>query len=604
MGSPKGLVYALAAGGGWRIFVTHDPALDRAYWQDSGEDCRLFVLSFPLPQGIAHSLQQRLAGKTWPTGEAGLAAMAGLLAKETRRWLTVLPDLRLVENGWEEVQPDRRTLPDAESIDQVRAVLTGRVLLLPEVARALHDRGVYPAAPLVDVLQVLYLAGEVERRPGVVWDGLGGSCARCGQAGEIHASPCADCGTTGCIYCAACAAMGEARQCRPLFLKPGLEAITGQPRVGEVHLGFELTPAQADASLALVDSLYGQGKDCLVWAACGAGKTEVAFQAIARALEDGYRVMVAIPRRDVVRELEPRLAAAFPLARIAALYGGAPDKFRDADLVVATTHQALRFYQQFYLVVLDEVDAFPYHGNPMLYLAVDRARRPGGRTLYLTATPPVNLREMAVKGELGLVYLPARPHGYPLPEPEIVLARALSDRGGRSILAPEVLEIIHRSVEGDMAQVFVFVPTVYMASRVGEILRESLQKPPYNFPGDWVQYAHARDPDRERKREAFTRGDFPVLVTTTIMERGVTIPRVNVAVLFAEDERVFDEGTLVQMAGRSGRSALHPAGRVWFVGSRRSRPMLEARRHIRYLNQEAGRRGYLVSRPETGRGGC
>lgn len=41
--------------------------------------------------------------------------------------------------------------------------------------------------------------------------------------------------------------------------------------------------------------------------------------------------------------------------------------------MIATTHQLLKFYQAFDLLIVDEVDAFPYVDNPVLYHAVEQA---------------------------------------------------------------------------------------------------------------------------------------------------------------------------------------------------------------------------------------
>ena len=95
----------------------------------------------------------------------------------------------------------------------------------------------------------------------------------------------------------------------------------------------------------------------------------------------------ACPRRDLVTELAPRLQAALPEIEMAALHGQLRERYTDAPLVIATTHQALRLFAAFDLVILDEVDAFPYADNPVLELAVLRAVRPGGKLIYLTATP-------------------------------------------------------------------------------------------------------------------------------------------------------------------------------------------------------------------------
>ncbi|BBP92620.1 hypothetical protein BsIDN1_62380 [Bacillus safensis] len=61
--------------------------------------------------------------------------------------------------------------------------------------------------------------------------------------------------------------------------------------------------------------------DLLVWAVCGAGKTEVLFHGIEYALNQGMSVCIATPRTDVVLELEPRLRKAFQGVIITVLFG-------------------------------------------------------------------------------------------------------------------------------------------------------------------------------------------------------------------------------------------------------------------------------------------
>ncbi|MBJ8191001.1 DNA/RNA helicase, partial [Bacillus cereus] len=50
----------------------------------------------------------------------------------------------------------------------------------------------------------------------------------------------------------------------------------------------------------------------LLWAVTGAGKTEMMFPLLQYVLDHGGTALVATPRRDVVLELAPRLAIAFP----------------------------------------------------------------------------------------------------------------------------------------------------------------------------------------------------------------------------------------------------------------------------------------------------
>lgn len=51
------------------------------------------------------------------------------------------------------------------------------------------------------------------------------------------------------------------------------------------------------------------------------------------------------------------------------------------------------------------------------------------------------------------------------------------------------------------------------------------------------------------------------LITTTILERGVTFPRIDVLIIGADD-KTFSENALVQIAGRVGHSADRPIGLV------------------------------------------
>ena len=72
-----------------------------------------------------------------------------------------------------------------------------------------------------------------------------------------------------------------------------------------------LTPRQQKASEELTASNDKQ-KSHLLYAVCGAGKTEILFEPIHKLLTEGKRICIAAPRVDVILELEPRFRAAFP----------------------------------------------------------------------------------------------------------------------------------------------------------------------------------------------------------------------------------------------------------------------------------------------------
>jgi len=76
--------------------------------------------------------------------------------------------------------------------------------------------------------------------------------------------------------------------------------------------------------------------------------------------------------------------------------------------------------------------------------------------------------------------------------------------------------------------------------------------------GDFV---HANDKHRQEKVQGMRNENLQYLVTTTILERGVTFPGIDVIILGADDE-MFTENALVQIAGRVGRKSDSPTGLV------------------------------------------
>lgn len=112
------------------------------------------------------------------------------------------------------------------------------------------------------------------------------------------------------------------------------------------------------------------------------------------------------------------------------------------------------------------------------------------------------------------------------------------------------------------------------------------------FAGISIAGTSSEDEHRADKVKAFRAATIRMLVTTTILERGVTIPRSDVYILDA-DNSLFDEASLVQMAGRAGRSKEDPAGKVVFVSPEWTRAQRQAIRQIQSMNELAHRGGYL-----------
>ena len=76
-------------------------------------------------------------------------------------------------------------------------------------------------------------------------------------------------------------------------------------RDAPINLSYELSGEQKELSERLVNN-YRKGIDSLVFAVCGSGKTEICLEIIEFAIQKGYKVGFAVPRRSVCYELKCR----------------------------------------------------------------------------------------------------------------------------------------------------------------------------------------------------------------------------------------------------------------------------------------------------------
>lgn len=450
------------------------------------------------------------------------------------------------------------------------AFLEGRRLLpgeLPFSKELLHQHqreGVLAAEPSVKRVNQGYRCNRCDNRDPMFFARF--SCSRC---------------QTNCTYCRRCIMMGRTSECTPLLHWKGSSVDRRGVQVIFVWNGV-LSDGQRTASEAVVHAIERK-EECLIWAVCGAGKTEMLFAGIHASLTKGERVCIATPRTDVVLELEPRLRQVFTNIPIAALYGGSPDRYVQAPLTIATTHQLLRYFRAFDTIIIDEVDAFPYAADAALQYAVENAKKEDAAVIYVTATPNRRWKKEARTGMRKAVIIPVRYHRHPLPLPSFVWCGNWKGKLKGHRLPKNIMHWVEQHVAA-RRPILLFVPHIRNVEPVVAILKRLDNR---------IEGVHAEDPMRKEKVRLFRTGDIPLLVTTTILERGVTIVNVQVAVLGAE-ENVFTESALVQIAGRAGRNTDHPKGDVMYFHYGKTEEMVAARRHIETMNKEAERRGWLV----------
>lgn len=314
----------------------------------------------------------------------------------------------------------------------------------------------------------------------------------------------------------------------------------------DYYLTFQLTKLQ-EAAINQIATIV-KTSNLVVYAACGAGKTEMMFPIIKSYLINNKRVGFAIARRQVVLELFKRFKKAFPNLKIVKVCQGyTKDTF--GDLIICTTHQLFRYYQYFDLLIIDEPDAFPFKGDDILHNISKSSCKE--RIIYLTATPEGELLK------LPQVKLFQRPHQHPLPFPKVLVAP-------KTILLYRLSRFLKVSQKA-----LIFLPTINLVKFYSKL---------FAWPG-----LHSRSSQKETIIDEFSKRNNGFLFCTSILERGVTFPKIDVCVLYA-DHFVFDLAALIQIAGRVGRDPNYPGGQVLFLARKKTIKVDQCLKQINLMN--------------------
>jgi len=381
-------------------------------------------------------------------------------------------------------------------------------------------------------------------------------------------------------YCRKCLDFGMITNQISLYRSQQHPQISSQ--AFQLDLDFKLSPLQERAS-RFAKTCLKNNETGMIWAVCGAGKTEMMFEAISEALQQKKRVCWAIPRADVVVELVPRLKIAFPKAKVIGLHGRSEEKQLYADIVISTVHQLIRFYKAFNFLIIDEVDAFPYTFDEMLPRLAKKACADNCAIVYLSATPSATDQRAIKKGRLKCCLIPARYHLYPLDIPNYKWCGAFEENIKKEKLSLAIQKWITQKIN-QKRRALIFVPTIQSGQLLKKVLREKLRLD--------VDFVFSSDDRRHEKVKRFKEGNGQFLITTMILERGVTIINIDVAVLGAGHD-VYEESALVQISGRVGRSPKYPQGEIIFFHGGITKSMDAARNQIKRMNQSAAKQKLL-----------
>lgn len=294
----------------------------------------------------------------------------------------------------------------------------------------------------------------------------------------------------------------------------------------------KLTEAQLRC-MSEVEEHLGKGeKELDVIAVTGAGKTEIMLSVALKYLQKKKTVAFVCPRSDVVRELYERIETYFPEHLIVSWHTQNKAK-RLGHIYVMTMHQLIHYEQFFDLIIIDEADAYPFvnkQEDVMLKRLLRRSLASDGIQIYMTATP---------KNRHGkAIYLMTKFNNRLLPLPEFLHIPYLRKRIKYHISFSQLSEF-------DIHQWLIFVPSIQIGKELYAYFRKKILVRN-------VQFVWSQDKERIDKIEQFRNKQIDILITTSILERGVTFSEISVAIFFPEHELMTKE-MIIQICGRVDR---------------------------------------------------
>ncbi len=373
-------------------------------------------------------------------------------------------------------------------------------------------------------------------------------CERCGNDDERYVGI-----LNGRKYCRKCITF-KGKEVK--YEKPS-------PKEAPLNLHYSLSQEQAKLSEKIVSN-YKKGIDTLVYAVCGAGKTEISYALISYAIYSGLTVGFALPRRDVVIELYWRIKDAFPKNKIVAVYGQHTNNLQ-GDIIILTTHQLYRYKDYFDLLIMDEIDAFPFKDNEVLIAMYKRSVR--GNVLLMSATPSDTVLDEFKKEGHAILELRTRFHKKEIPVPVCKII-------------PKFLMLFYvlyklKKYKKENKPVFIFAPTIELCETIYFKLSRFVKG---------GEYVHSKRENRGEIIGNFKNNKYSYLVTTSVLERGVTFKNLQVIVLEADEESIYNSATLIQIAGRVGRKMDAPKGDVIFLAEVETLSIRRAIDEIKFCN--------------------
>ncbi len=308
---------------------------------------------------------------------------------------------------------------------------------------------------------------------------------------------------------------------------------------------YDETEDQSKAIEATLDDLgAGRPMDRLICGDVGFGKTEVALRAAFAAAINGKQTAVVVPTTLLARQHFKNFTQRFAglpvrIGQLSRMVGAAESREVKKGLaegsvdIVIGTHAVLGkavAFKDLGLVVVDEEQHFGVGHKERL-----KDLRAEVHVLTLSATPIPRTLQLAMTGVRDLS----------------IIATAPVDRlAVRSFVSPFDALIIREALLRERyrgGQSFYVCPRIEDLDECAAFLRQNA--PECKFV---VAHGQLAMTELEDKIGAFYDGKYDILLSTSIVESGLDIPRANTLIVHRAD--MFGLGQLYQLRGRVGRA--------------------------------------------------
>lgn len=338
--------------------------------------------------------------------------------------------------------------------------------------------------------------------------------------------------------------------------KPG-RANAGDGRLVErfkALLPYGLTSAQERAVADIRHDMVADKRMLrLLQGDVGSGKTVVGLLAMASAIEAGRQAAMMAPTEILARQHYERLAplvaeAGLTIGLLTGRDRGAERRavlaaLADGSLDIAVgTHALFQdevAFKDLGLAVVDEQHRFGVHQRLAL-----GAKGEAVDILVMTATPIPRTLALTYFGDMDVSILDEKPAGRKPITTRLVSVERLD----------EVVGAIGRAIAADQL-VYWVCPLVAESENVDLAAAEDRADDLRRYFGEQVGLVHGKmaGRDKDAAMERFASGDTRILVSTTVIEVGVDVPRATVMVI--EHAERFGLAQLHQLRGRIGRGS-------------------------------------------------